>query len=98
MRVRLHPAAEEERLDAALWLEHERSGTGERFLAAYESARDWLLQYRQIGPRVARRVRAKQLSGFPFAIVYVVEEDEIVVVAIAHHARRRGYWRERLLR
>jgi len=36
-----------------------------------------------------RRVFAK---GFPFAVVYRVQPDEIVVVAVAHTSKRPKYW------
>lgn len=40
--------------------------------------------------------RRKVLSRFPYSIFYVVENDTVIVVAIAHHTRRPGYWRPRL--
>lgn len=33
---------------------------------------------------------------FKFSIVYVVREDEIVVLAVAPFRRKPGYWRSRL--
>ena len=33
---------------------------------------------------------------FPFSLVYFVENDIVVVVALASEARRPGYWRKRL--
>lgn len=36
------------------------------------------------------------LKRFPFRIVYRVEEGRIVVVAVAHAKRRRGYWKDHL--
>lgn len=34
-------------------------------------------------------------SRFPYTIVYRATEVAIIVVAIAHHSREPGYWRER---
>jgi hypothetical protein len=36
------------------------------------------------------------LRDFPFALVYRPDDMGIVVFALAHHARRPGYWRGRL--
>ena len=40
----------------------------------------------------ARRVL---LRRFPFKLVYVVEPDRCVVLAVAHWRRRPGYWKPR---
>jgi toxin ParE1/3/4 len=36
------------------------------------------------------------LKDFPFALVYRPDENGIVVFALAHHARRPKYWRDRI--
>ena len=36
------------------------------------------------------------LHRFPFDVVIVEENGELVVVAVAHHSRRPGYWIVRL--
>jgi hypothetical protein len=36
------------------------------------------------------------LARFPFAVGYVVESDEVVILAVAHLRRRAGYWLEPL--
>jgi plasmid stabilization system protein ParE len=41
-------------------------------------------------------VRRQLLSGFPYAIFYLVEAGVVVIVAIAHHKQRPGYWSGRL--
>jgi hypothetical protein len=35
------------------------------------------------------------LKGFPFAVVYRREGDELVIFAVAHHRRAPGYWKAR---
>jgi len=39
-------------------------------------------------PEARRRV----LRRFPYSIVFLLEPAEIVIVAVAHHKRRPGYW------
>jgi hypothetical protein len=43
-------------------------------------------------------VRPRVLQRFPYSIIYLVERNEIVIVAVAHHKRRPGYWLDRLRR
>ena len=96
MRVRLHAAADAELSDAAVYLETERTGYGERFLLAYMAARDLVLAYPNIGESCGRRVRRKRIRGFRYDIIYRVELGEIFILAIAHHSRWPRYWQSRL--
>ena len=100
-RVRVLEAAAQEALEAAAWYEHERPGLGEEFVASVEVALDLLAA--DIVPLVAmpgragaRGARRLVLRRFPFDIVVTVGPGELVVVAVAHHSRRPGYWRDRL--
>jgi toxin ParE1/3/4 len=34
-------------------------------------------------------------SRFPYTVVYRVHDDIVIVVAVAHHSREPGYWRNR---
>jgi plasmid stabilization system protein ParE len=43
-----------------------------------------------------KRYRRIRLKGYPVFVVYEVIDDEVLVVAVAHGARRPGYWRGRL--
>jgi len=96
MRVRLHADADAELSEAAVYLEIERAGYGERFLRAYMSARDLVVTYPEIGESCGPRVRRKRIQGFRYDIIYRVQPGEIFVLAIAHHSRLPHYWRPRL--
>lgn len=40
-------------------------------------------------------VRRQLLKKFPYAVVYLELDAEIVIVAIAHGHEKPGYWRDR---
>ena len=42
-------------------------------------------------------VRRCLVRVFPYAVLYTIEEDHILIVAIMHAKRRPGYWRHRLM-
>ena len=50
-----------------------------------------------MGKALTSRVRTFRLRTFRYNVVYVIDGDEIVIVAVAHHRRRPGYWRGRLV-
>ncbi len=99
--VRIHAAAAEEAAEAAAWYESESPGLGADFERAIDAALDLLEQ--DIVPLVSvpgaaggRGVKRLLLRRFPYAVVVVERQTEIVVIAFAHQARRPGYWRGRL--
>ena len=47
--------------------------------------------------RITREdVRHYLAHKFPYAILYTIEVDSIVIVAVAHGSREPGYWKHRL--
>lgn len=102
MRVlRIHEAAAEEAAEAEAWYEKERPGLGSDFEHAIDAALDLLEQDivpLTSAPGVAgtRGVKRLLLRRFPYAVIVRERGTEIVVIAFAHHARRPGYWRDRL--
>ena len=99
-RVWILEEAAEEAVEAAAWYEQERPGLGIEFDHAVNAALD-LLEDEIIpltnlpgtaGDRGAKRL---VLRRFPYDIVVQESSLEIIVVAIAHHSRRPGYWRNR---
>jgi plasmid stabilization system protein ParE len=92
----LHEEAEAELVEAAAYLEKERRGYGDRFLAAFESAREFVVAHPRSGRRKPFDVRAWSIQGFSYSIVYTLEADGVFIIAIAHHRRREDYWRSRL--
>ena len=42
----------------------------------------------EVRPEIHRRI----LRRFPYVVLYAIEDDEVIVVAVAHQKRRPGYW------
>jgi hypothetical protein len=53
-------------------------------------------EYPEIAPEIDYGVRAKALRRFPYSLMYVIDDRELLIVAIAHQSRRPGYWADRL--
>jgi|ERR1035437_4698436 plasmid stabilization system protein ParE len=94
-RYRILSPAQDEIAAAALFYEDASSGLGEAFLDDVRHVIDRLCQYPDSGVIVRGSLRGVLLSRFPFRIIYSVEGDSILVVAVAHQRRRPGYWIER---
>ena len=58
------------------------------------------LRYLTAFPKAAKPVdpihRGYKLRRFPYLLIYRIENDGLVIVAVAHTARKQDYWRGRL--
>lgn len=100
LRVRFHPAAEQELYEAADWYEARLAGLGAEFRDEIERAVDVIAHSPLIWPvwpdTGSTEVRRCLLSRFPFGLAYLPAGSGLTVYAVAHLARRPGYWRARL--
>ncbi|HVQ36418.1 MAG TPA: type II toxin-antitoxin system RelE/ParE family toxin [Pyrinomonadaceae bacterium] len=88
--------AEEEMTEASVFYEAASRGLGQDFLDDVQQAIDRVCEYPQAGEVIASDLRRVLLHRFPFSIIYSVETNLILVISIAHHARRPGYWQSRV--
>jgi toxin ParE1/3/4 len=95
-RARFADPARRELLAEVAYYEAKEPGLGGRFLAAIEEATARALTYPLTGTPASERTRRMFLKDFPFALVYRPDDMGLVVFAVAHHARRPGYWRSRI--
>lgn len=99
--IEWHPEAEAE-LDADIdWYDEREFGLGDRFarqvLDAVEESADTPEAW-PVWPGWDRQpvVRSKGVTEFPYRVVYFVDADVLLIIAVAHSKRRPGYWRERM--
>ena len=93
--IRFDPAAQRELNEAADFYDAEDPGLGGAFLDAIERAIKQIQAFPESPPISLAPVRTKVLSAFPFSVIYWVTDEVIIVLAVAHHRRRPGYWRGR---
>lgn len=99
--VHIHSAAADEADAAVAWYERERPGLGRRLQRAFDASLDLLETGTAIGVKMPGALGKAGVSRlilrrFPYDIVFFSQDDEITVLAFAHHSRRPAYWRKRL--
>ena len=94
--VKFLPDAEEEMYEAAEYYQSKSSGLGGDYLSEVERAIVSIAKSPLTWPKVKGDLRRRLVRRFPFGILYYPEPEEIVIVAVAHHCRRPGYWKKRL--
>jgi len=76
---------------SAQYYEDQLTGLGHEV----ERAIDVIRPHPDSGSSMPRNIRRKLLRHFPFALLYRITPDEIIVLAVMHQHRKPGYWKER---
>lgn len=87
--------AEIEMTEASHFYEAATSGLGAEFLNEIQRVIQILRDHPELGPSIDYVFRRALLQRFPFSLIYSVELDAILIIAVAHQRRRPGYWRDR---
>lgn len=97
MRVRfLSPAGFE--LDEAIrYYDHQLPGLGFRFFQEVNGAIDRIKLMPGAWTKIGEQTRRCLLKGFPYALHFVTEKDEILITAVAHLHRDPEHYRDRIL-
>jgi plasmid stabilization system protein ParE len=98
LSYRFHRAAEAEFLAAVDWYDDRDPQVAADFAKLVRDAVQLIVELPDAWPRWPSRddVRVRVLHRFPFSVIYSVVFDMVVVIAVAHHRRRPGYWLRRV--
>ena len=96
MKVSFLTIARQEIDEAYLWFENKSPGKGVEFLDELDRAVRLVTTYPQASPEVEPGIRRCIFAHFPYALLYGVDEDAIVVVAVPHAHRQPKYWVDRI--
>jgi plasmid stabilization system protein ParE len=94
--VRFSTLAQHDRRETARFYEREVRGLGERFKAHLKRTIDRVIAYPQIGSLLEGAIRSARVSGFPYSVVYVVDDDVLSILAVMHDSRDPETVRSRL--
>jgi toxin ParE1/3/4 len=90
--VKYHEAAEDELLSEIGYLELRANGLGRRFFAEVRRAENLIAQFPESAAEILPGIRKRVLRKFRYSLIYTMEEDGLLILAVAHHSRRPGYW------
>jgi toxin ParE1/3/4 len=96
-RVLLRPEAEFDISEAATWYENQRGELGGEFLEAVFQAVDSLSANPLLTSRRHRRRNVRWIfpKRFPYRVIYEVEKDAVLIIAVLHAARHDRHWHSR---
>jgi plasmid stabilization system protein ParE len=94
--LEFHPEAAAEAGCATGDYEARMAGLGIRFREELESICAAIVQHPLLWRERSGGFRRVNLPGYPYYVAYVVRNERIVVVAVAHASRHPDYWKTRL--
>ena len=95
-RVKWHEAAEDELLNEIGYLELQAPGLGRRFFAEVARVEALIVEFPEAATEIRPNIRRRMLRKFRFTLLYSIEKQGVLILALAHHSRRPGYWVGRL--
>jgi len=96
MRIRFLHLAQRELDDAVAWYDARGEGLGKEFLDELDRAIRRIKTFPFSSTEVEPGIRRCLLSRFPYALIYGIEEDLIVIIAVSHLHQKPRYWVDRL--
>lgn len=96
MRVEFTTEAREDLFDAADYYESKDAGLGIRFRDQIADILKVVITAPYLWRERTSGYRRVNCPVFPYYIAYVVRDDALVVVAVAHSMREPGFWHTRL--
>ena len=95
MRYEFHLETLAEYLKATLFYRDRQPGLDVRFVAAVEQTMDRILDIPGRWPLLREDVRRCLTHVFPYRILYPIEKDYILILAIMYCSRKPDYWKHR---
>jgi plasmid stabilization system protein ParE len=94
--VRFLDIAEIELDEAIHWYDLQSPGLGDAFLIEILAAARRITLYPEAWHPLGEGIRRCRLTRFPYALIYTINKNDILVLAVAHLHRQPDYWRDRL--
>jgi toxin ParE1/3/4 len=95
MKYVFHPAALIEYSEAVQYYAQNRTALAQAFIDAVENTIYRIRESPTTWQIIDEDVRRCMTRKFPYGVLYTVEEDEILILAIMHCSREPNYWKNR---
>lgn len=93
--VLIRPEAELDIKEAFSWYEERRQGLGFDFLLQIEAGLSIIGRNPEINPPVYKNTRKFTVKRFPYKIIYMIEKDATIILAVMHEKRNPEFMTER---
>ena len=91
----VRPEAEAEITEAFRWYEEKSEGLGSEFMRALEASLSLIQRNPASYALIHKQMRRAVLRRFPYSVIYIFENNTVVVLACFHASRNPKQWRNR---
>ncbi len=95
-KIIIRPEAELDVLEAVNWYEEKLKGLGSNFLMSVDATIESILRTPEAYTPTYKKTRRALVRKFPFGVHYIIEKENIVVLAIFHASRNPKEWKKRI--
>jgi hypothetical protein len=88
--------ADEELDEAICYYNLQQTGLGDMFFDEVNKTLERIKEFPFAWTKIGSHTRRCLLNKFPYSLMYVVEEDVILIVAVAHQHREPSYYCDRI--
>jgi plasmid stabilization system protein ParE len=81
---------------AADWYERQKPGLGADFIGRVQDVLDRIAAMPRLHQVIFQDVRRAVVKKFPYTVLYQIESDHILVIAIFHGKRDPSIWQSRI--
>ena len=92
MKLRFLILAQRELNEAVAWYNEQAAGSGQEFLDELDRVVRRAVTFPMSCPEIEPGVRRCLLARFPYGLIYGVDRETIVVIAVSHLHREPRYW------
>ena len=96
MNIKFLTLAQQEVDEAVVWFENHEANKGVAFLDDLDRAVRLIRSYPLAWPEIEPSIRRCLFARFPYSLIYGLDRDFIVIIAVAHSHREPRYWVDRL--
>lgn len=96
MKYKFHPEALQEFSESALYYSDKSLSLGLAFYSEVENTICILTQNPTMFRIIEEDIRRCCTKRFPYGILYTIEEEYILILAVMHFSRNPSYWKHRL--
>lgn len=96
MNYEFHPDARNEYLASVAYYESREIGLGARFTIEIEETIQRIVAAPARWRKIEGEIRRCLAHRFPYGVLYSVEADHVLILAVMHHSRTPEYWHSRL--
>lgn len=97
MKYSFHPSARIELSEAVHYYENCRKGLGTEFAKEVYSTVRRIAEFPEAWTPLTENTRRCLTKRFPYGVIYQIQDDRILIIAVMQLNRRPDYWKNRIM-